>query len=284
MITITKPVDLQNKALSLKREGKKIGLVPTMGFLHEGHMSLIGESKKKTDLTIVTIFVNPTQFGENEDYGKYPRDLERDKNLLVELGTDILFTPDSDDIYGDDYHTYINVEELSDIMCGKSRPIHFKGVCTIVNKLFNLAQPDIAFFGKKDYQQYVIIKRMSKDLNIPIDIAGCPIIREKDGLAMSSRNKYLSDSERKSAKLIYKTLKDSADKIKEGISDIETLCKKSKKTLLKDENIGKVDYYDFRDPENLSLLNGTRKQKEILIATAVWVGSTRLIDNIVIRL
>jgi pantoate--beta-alanine ligase len=199
---ITDINEMKKISNNLKKEGKSIGFVPTMGYLHKGHVSLMECSKKENDITVVSIFVNPTQFGKNEDYDKYPRDLERDLKICEEVGVDYVFHPSISQMYPEGYSTYVVMETLVDKLCGKFRPGHFKGVLTVVNKLFNIVKPDRAYFGKKDYQQYIIIKKMVQDLNIDTKVIGCPLIREEDGLALSSRNKYLTEEERKSALLL----------------------------------------------------------------------------------
>lgn len=248
---------LQKLILKEKSKGKKITFIPTMGALHEGHLSLIRAARKKGDVVVVSIFVNPIQFGPREDYKTYPRPISRDKKLLEKCGIDILFQPDAKDMYPDGYSTYVSEERLSNKMCGISRPGHFKGVCTVVLKLFNIVQPDTAFFGQKDYQQALIIKRMVRDLNLPIKIEIMPTVREKDGLAMSSRNQYLSPEERKKAVLLYQSL----------------LRKKPLKGF-------ELDYFVKVDKNTLKPVKKIRK--DTLLAIAGWVGKTRLIDNIIV--
>ncbi len=288
-----------------RKNNEIVGLVPTMGYLHEGHVSLIKKSKKMATKTIISIFVNPTQFGPNEDYNKYPRDIKRDKAIAEDSGVDCIFYPTVNEMYKSDYKTYVEVKELSNIMCGKFRPGHFTGVCTIVLKLLNIINPHIAFFGKKDYQQFIIIKKMVSDLNFPVKIIGCPTIREKDGLALSSRNKYLSNDERAHATLIYSSLKKARDFILE-FKQHKNIQKENKngkikmnlklksfqeaivQNLLNDSFVSKVDYFDFRDSENLGEIDDLemyylKKPKgKILVAAAVWIGNTRLIDNIIV--
>lgn len=234
-----------------KYSHKRISLVPTMGALHEGHLSLIRAARKKSDIVVVSIFVNPIQFGPKEDYKRYPRPFNKDKKLL---DADILFHPDVKEMYPDGYSTYVSEERLSNTMCGLSRPGHFKGVCTVVLKLFNIVQPDIAFFGQKDYQQALIIKRMVRDLNLPIKIEIMPTVREPDGLAMSSRNKYLSQAERKKAVILYQSL----------------LERKKPRGI-------KLDYFVRVDKDTLRPRKDGR-----LLAVAGWVGKTRLVDNVII--
>ena len=266
----------------LKKSGYKIGLVPTMGYLHEGHLSLASRAKKECDIAIMTIFVNPAQFGPSEDLDKYPRDTDRDTMLAKKCGTDYIFIPSNKEIYKSGYRTYVEVEGLSDIMCGKNRPGHFKGVATIVLKLFNTISADRAYFGRKDYQQLAIIKKMVKDLDIDIEIVDCPTIREKDGLAMSSRNKYLSPEERKNARVIYDCLKSVERAINAGEKDLEGLKNNAVKEIENNKYVKKADYFEIRDANNLEIIKDPAKHREILIAAATWVGKTRLIDNIVI--
>jgi len=266
----------------LKKRGYKIGLVPTMGYLHEGHLSLARLAKKECDAVFMTIFVNPAQFGPSEDLDKYPRNPERDALLAEKTGTDYIFKPAPDEIYKKDYGTYVEVEGLSDIMCGEHRPGHFKGVATIVLKLFNIICADRAYFGRKDYQQLAIIKKMVSDLDIDIEIIRCPTIREEGGLALSSRNKYLGPGERKNAAVIYENLKNVEKGVNAGERDPEKLRRKAIKDLKKNIYIKKIDYFDIRDAQNLKRMTEIDRSKDILVAAAAWAGKTRLIDNIVI--
>jgi len=261
-------------------KGKTIGFVPTMGYLHEGHLSLIRKARKENDLVVVSIFVNPLQFGPKEDFKRYPRDLKRDMKMAKEAGADLIFYPDAKDMYPDGFKTYVNVEELSDKLCGKFRPGHFKGVATVVTKLFNIVSPDIAYFGQKDAQQAIIIKRMVKDLNIPIKIKVLPIVRERDGLAMSSRNTYLNEKERKDALVLYQALNLAKDLIKRGITDTDKIIKKMRQLIKKKKN-AKIDYIEIVEMDNLSPVK--KVSGKCLIALAVWIGKTRLIDNIIIN-
>jgi len=264
---------------TLKKQGKTIGLVPTMGYLHEGHLSLMCQSKKDCDITLISIFVNPTQFSPKEDFKKYPRNFKRDERLAKDVGVDVIFYPTVKEMYPTGYNTYASVEGLTHVMCGASRPGHFRGVTTIVAKLFNIVQPDIAYFGQKDAQQTIVIKKMVKDLDMSIKIETLPIIREKDGLAMSSRNAYLSKRARKDAAILYKSLKKAEKLIKNGEKNAEKLIKimynsiHSKKTAV-------VDYISIVDAENLKELK--KVKKKALIALAIWIEKVRLIDNIVI--
>ena len=268
---------------SLKSSGKKIGFVPTMGYLHEGHLSLVKKSKKLCDVTIASIFVNPTQFGPSEDYKKYPRDIEHDNKLLKEHNVDYLFYPSADEIYPSGYQTYVEVNEISKKFEGEFRPEHFKGVTTIVSILFNCVEPDYAFFGQKDAQQAAVIKQMVSDLKYDIEIVVCPIVREADGLAMSSRNVYLSLEERTKALTIYKSLL-YARKMIEGkerdpqkvIGNMKVIFNEEKSIKL--DYIGIVNEYGFREVDFLEEGN------EYYILVAARVGNTRLIDNELVRL
>lgn len=261
-----------------KKLGRTIGLVPTMGYLHSGHISLIKRARKDTDIVVVSIYVNPTQFAPGEDYKRYPRDLERDKKLAKEAGTDILFVPFNKEIYPDGYHTFIRVEELSEKLCGLSRPIHFRGVTTIVAKLFNIVKPDKAYFGWKDAQQLIIIKKMVEDLNMGIEVIGLPTVREKDGLAVSSRNKYLSEKEREIAPTLYQALLQAKRMVNSGEKDSAKVLKEAE-DLIKTKKI-RIDYLKA---VNLRDLKDVKKiEKNTLIAVAAWIGRAHLIDNILI--
>lgn len=263
-----------------RMEGMLIGLVPTMGALHEGHLSLIREAKRQTDIIIVSIFVNPTQFGPHEDYSSYPRDLKGDTEKVKSAGGDIIFAPSSEEMYPHGYLTYVNVEGVTEPLCGLSRPGHFRGVATVVTKLFNIVKPHKAFFGQKDYQQSVVIKRMVKDLNIDIDIVLLPTVREPDGLAMSSRNSYLSEEERKAATILYKSLMTASEMVKDGKRDVKRIYFEIKRMIEK-EPLAVIDYIAITDPETLQNINEI--EEKALIALSVRIGRTRLIDNILIE-
>ena len=280
MEIIKSPIIMQQKIRELKKD-KKIGFVPTMGALHDGHLTLVRKSKEENDITVVSIFVNPKQFGPNEDFASYPRTFESDKEKLEKEGVDFLFYPDVNDMYPEDYST--SVEVTSDItkkLCGRKRPGHFNGVTTVVAKLFNIVLPDNAYFGLKDYQQYVIIKRMVKDLNFSINIVGVPIVRESDGLAMSSRNKYLSPDERKDAVLIYTSLLEAKKLIENGIKSAY-IIKKEIENILVRSRFSKIDYVEIVDPETLKSVDNI--SKTVLIAIACYFGKARLIDNMLIE-
>jgi pantoate--beta-alanine ligase len=275
--------EMQFISSQLKNNNKTIGLVPTMGYLHEGHVSLIRQSKKDYEVTVLSIFVNPAQFGPAEDFNKYPRDFTRDSNIAEKEGVDYIFYPDANDIYLEDHKAYVNVEKLDKIMCGKFRRNHFRGVCTIVLKLINIITPDGAFFGKKDYQQFIIIKKMVKDLDIPVKIIGCETVRQSDGLALSSRNQYLNKEERKNATILYETILFAEKQIKEGNKNLVKLKKECIKKLSSNKFVKKIDYFDIRDPESLEKINKIENATgRLLIASAIYIGSTRLIDNKVI--
>jgi len=265
-----------------KSQGFKVGFVPTMGYFHEGHLSLMREAKRLSDKVVVSIFVNPTQFGPNEDLDKYPRDIKRDIDLAQKVGVDIIFAPDATQMYDPDFQTWVTVEKLSQGLCGDFRPRHFKGVATVVTKLFNIVQPDISVFGQKDYQQLLVIKRLVKDLNMPIEIIGHPIVREKDGLAMSSRNTYLSSKERENALSLYKSLIHAKNLIEQGESSPEKVIDEIR-NIIESYPLTRIEYIFLGDPENLAPYHKQIK-KDVLIALAVWVGNTRLIDNIIIKI
>ena len=257
-----------------KDKGYSIGFVPTMGYLHDGHAALIDQARKDNDKVIVSIFVNPTQFGENEDLNSYPRDINRDKSLCEAHKADIIFAPTSDEMYHD-RKAFVNIVELSDTLCGISRPIHFKGVCTVVAKLFNIIQPTNAYFGEKDAQQLAIIRKMVYDLNFPINIIGVPIVRESDGLAKSSRNTYLSSEERKAATILYKAIQMGKQTIKRGASAdsiINTMTE-----IINTEPLAKIDYVSVVDANTMQPVHEITSP--VLVAMAIYIGSTRLIDN-----
>ena len=261
-----------------RKEGLTVGFVPTMGYLHEGHKSLIDKAVKENDRVVVSVFVNPIQFGPTEDLASYPRDLERDAKLCEEAGANLIFHPEKEEMYFDDFSSFVEVQGVSKGLCGKSRPIHFRGVCTVVTKLFNIVKPDRAYFGQKDAQQLAVVKRMVRDLNMDIEIIGCPIIREEDGLAKSSRNTYLSPEERKAAVILSKSLKLGKEAIEAGERD-------SKKIIdiitnnINTEKLAKIDYVEVVDP--LSIENIDKIEDSALLAMAVYIGKTRLIDNFI---
>ena len=257
-----------------KREGKTIGLVPTMGFLHEGHASLIKRCRKENDIVVVSDFVNPTQFGPTEDLEAYPRDFKRDSELCESLGADVIFHPEPKDMYHDP-HAFVSVDTLSETLCGKTRPIHFKGVCTVVTKLFHIVAPDRAYFGEKDAQQLAIIRKMVKDLNFDIEIVGCPIVREEDGLAKSSRNTYLNDKERQAALCLSRAVKTGKEVIYTGADAKEVL--NPMKAIIEAEPLARIDYVMMVDALTMQPIE--KADRDVLVALAVYIGKTRLIDN-----
>jgi pantoate--beta-alanine ligase len=276
-ITSIKRISLVLK--KLKKQGKIIGFIPTMGCLHQGHLSLIRRARKETDMVVLSIFVNPIQFGPKEDYKKYPRTPKRDIRLAKSSGVDILFCPRREIMYPIDYLTYVNVEKITEGLCGKFRPGHFKGVTTAVAKLFNLIHPDIAYFGQKDSQQAVVIRKMVRDLNMPIKIKVMPTVREADGLAMSSRNSYLNSKQRKDALILFRALNMAKESIKKGQRDSELIIKAMTKIIK--QKTDKIDYIQIVDSDKLN--PAIKIKGRILIALAVWVGRTRLIDNIIVN-
>lgn len=272
--------EMRSWSKEVKNNGQTVGFVPTMGFLHEGHLSLIREAKKRADKIVVSIYVNPTQFGPGEDFEKYPRDFARDEKLCANEGVDAVFYPDDQQMYGPLHKTYVITEDLSEVLCGRSRPGHFRGVTTIVAKLFNIVQPDLAVFGQKDAQQAIIIKRMVEDLNFPVEIVVAPIIREADGLAMSSRNKYLSPQQRKEATVLYRSLKLAEQEFKNGNYDLNEI-KSKMRHLIETESSGKIDYIEAVDAETLG--EPVPGKRPVLLALAVFFHPARLIDNIILK-
>ena len=277
---VTKTVEETRKQIKQwKKEGKTIGLVPTMGFLHEGHASLIRKCREQNDIVVVSDFVNPTQFGPNEDLEAYPRDFERDSKLCESLGADLIFAPSPEDMYHDP-HAFVSIDTLSETLCGKTRPIHFKGVCTVVTKLFHIVAPDRAYFGEKDAQQLAIIRKMVKDLNFDIEIVGCPIVREEDGLAKSSRNTYLNGEERQAALVLNRSLK--AGKALVDAGETRACVIKSAITAeIEKEPLAKIDYVDVVDFDTITPVE--KLEGSILVAIAVYIGKTRLIDNFIVE-
>lgn len=272
---------MQKVADRLREEGKSIGLVPTMGALHQGHLSLMQRARRENDIVVMSIFVNPTQFGPGEDYRRYPRPFQKDRLLAQREGIDIIFYPSVSEMYGEGYSTYVEVERLSKVLCGLSRPGHFRGVASAVCKLFNIVKPHVAYFGQKDHQQLKIIKRMVQDLNMEIEIRECPIVREPDGLAMSSRNSYLSSQERKEALSLYRALKCAKRLIKEENSVPDVISEIEK--IIQREPHAKIDYIKIVNPETLEDMKTIRPGRTVLVALAVWIGKTRLIDNILVK-
>ena len=263
-----------------KKEGYTIGFVPTMGYLHEGHASLM-DAAGENDNVVVSIFVNPIQFGPNEDLESYPRDLEHDAKVCEEHGVDLIFHPTPEEMYGEHFYTYVDMDVLTKELCGLSRPVHFRGVCTVVNKLFNIVTPDHAYFGEKDAQQLAIIKRMVKDLNMPLEIHGCPIIREEDGLAKSSRNTYLSEEERKAALVLSRSIFLGKEMVEKGERDAKKVVAAMTAEIEK-EPLAKIDYVKVVDLETMQQVETI--EHDILTAIAVYIGKTRLIDNFMVTL
>lgn len=282
MKIIKDPKAFQNEMIQIKRTGKSIGFVPTMGSLHTGHLSLVEMSKQQTDITVVSIFVNPMQFGPNEDFNTYPRTLQSDLEKLEPLKIDYLFTPTTDTIYplGKDVHTSVEINRLTNKLCSKSRPVFFKGITSVVSILFNIVQPDIAVFGKKDYQQYKIIQSMVKDLMFPIKIIGGETVREKNGLAMSSRNNYLSEQQREQASLLRKVLLETAEQLKLKTKSISQIKSQAKERITHAKF--KMDYFDIIRQSDLE--DATLEDTELLIAVGVWLNDIRLIDNLELEL
>jgi pantoate--beta-alanine ligase len=271
--------DMRAASSAALRGGKRLGLVPTMGALHEGHLSLVRAARSQCDVVTASIFVNPLQFGPQEDLAKYPRNLDRDYALLKNEGVDFLFAPTVEEMYLAGAITHVTVEGLSDKLCGKSRPGHFRGVTTVVAKLFHIVEPDVAFFGQKDAAQLAIIRRMVRDLNFPVEIVSCPIVREPDGLAMSSRNVYLNPQERKSGLALHRSLVSVQKLFQRGERNARFLADAGKKEFMEDEP-ARLDYFEIVNPDSLDPVNEV--EKVVLVAVAGFVGSTRLIDNILL--
>ena len=272
--------DVRNNVKEWKKQGLSVGFVPTMGYLHEGHASLIERAAAENDKVVVSVFVNPIQFGPTEDLESYPRDFEADCVLCEKMGADLVFHPENEEMYFEDFCTFVDINTLSEVLCGKTRPIHFRGVCTVVSKLFNIVAPDKAYFGQKDAQQLAIIKRMVRDLNFDVEIIGCPIIREDDGLAKSSRNTYLNPQERAAAVILSKAIFTGKKMVEEGIKDALTV-KATMMAILKSEPLANVEYVemvDFGTLQDIETINGP-----ILTAIAVRIGKTRLIDNFIVE-
>jgi pantoate--beta-alanine ligase len=273
--------EMQLTAERIRQSGKRIAVVPTMGYLHEGHLSLIRIAKMKGDVVITTLFVNPTQFGPHEDYERYPRDFERDLALASAAGTTHLFAPEASQMYPTGYSTYIDVGGITEVLEGKSRPGHFRGVATVVAKLFNLTKPHVAVFGQKDAQQVAVIRRMIKDLNFNIELVVGPIVREADGLAMSSRNTYLTPQQRKEAVVLFQSLKLAEARVKEGVQECRKIIDEMA-SLIKANSSGVIDYISIADNTSLQELRHLQPGQSVLISLAVKFGSTRLIDNLII--
>ena len=271
--------EVREQVKEWKKQGLSVGFVPTMGYLHEGHRSLMDAARKGNDKVVVSIFVNPMQFGPTEDLATYPRDLDHDAALCESAGVDLIFHPEAEEMYEKDFCSFVDMTGLTEGLCGKTRPIHFRGVCTVVNKLFNIVTPDHAYFGQKDGQQLAVIKRMVRDLNMDIEIVGCPIVREEDGLAKSSRNTYLSPEERKAALILSKTValgKELAKTEKDANKVVEAMKKN-----IETEPLAKIDYVEAVDA--LSMAPVEKLEGTCMLAMAVYIGKTRLIDNTLIN-
>ena len=280
MKIVNKVRQMQVLSDKFKKEGKKIAFVPTMGYFHKGHLSLMERGRELANILVISIFVNPIQFGPGEDFREYPRDLERDLSLAEGVGVDVVFIPEAEEMYPPDYQTYLEVTGLTQHLCGLFRPSHFRGVTTVVAKLFNIVKPDIALFGLKDYQQYIVIKRMVRDLNYDIEIVGCPIIREEDGLAMSSRNIYLRPEQRKSALCLYQGIKLAERLVREGQRDAKIIIKEVI-DYIESKPYTQIDYVKICHPETLDDLEYLNDKA--LLALAVRVGKARLIDNTILE-
>lgn len=266
--------------LSQKKREKSIGLVPTMGYLHEGHLSLVHTAREQNDVVVVSIFVNPTQFGPQEDLDRYPRDLEKDRNSCSQASVDAIFMPAAEEMYPERFHTWVQVDTITETLCGASRPGHFRGVATVVSKLFNIIQPDRAYFGLKDFQQAVVIKQMVRDLNMPLEIVTVATVREADGLATSSRNKYLTAKQRARAPVLYNTLKLGQRLIEAGEHNADVVHEAMVKEIESQPNT-RIDYISVCNPETLAPVD--KIENRVLLAMAVWLGNTRLIDNILVE-
>jgi pantoate--beta-alanine ligase len=274
---VAAPVEMRARAAAWRREGKRIAFVPTMGYLHAGHVSLLEEARRRGDVVVLSIFVNPTQFGPKEDLSRYPRDLDGDLDKARQAGVDVAFVPPASAMYPAGYQTYVEVKELEHGLCGDRRPGHFIGVATVVLKLFHLVQPHLALFGEKDYQQLQVLKRMVRDLDLDVEVEGRPIVREPDGLAMSSRNSYLSPDERPRALALSRALAAAAAAFADGVRQSAALIARAREILDGAEGV-RLDYLELRDAESLQLVDGALARPSVL-AVAALVGATRLIDN-----
>lgn len=272
--------EVRQQVKEWRQQGLTIGFVPTMGYLHEGHQSLIKKAVEQNDKVVVSVFVNPMQFAPTEDLESYPRDLQADAVLCEKTGADLIFNPEPDEMYTNGFCSFVDMNGPTAELCGKSRPIHFRGVCTVVSKLFNIVTPDRAYFGQKDAQQLAVIKRMVMDLNIPIEIIGCPIIREADGLAKSSRNTYLSEEERQAALILSKTVFMGQQLVESGLTDANELKELMKKNI-ETEPLARIDYVEVVDFNDISIRDTI--SDNTLIAMAVYIGKTRLIDNFIVE-
>ena len=276
MIVVKTIKEVRETVKQWRKEGLTVGFVPTMGYLHEGHQSLIKAADKGNDRVVVSIFLNPMQFGPTEDLATYPRDLERDKAKCLEAGADLIFVPEPEEMYTDNFQSFVDMHLLTEELCGLTRPVHFRGVCTVVTKLFNIVKPDRAYFGKKDAQQLAVIKRMVTDLNMDIEIIGCPIVREDDGLAKSSRNTYLNADERKAALVLSKAVRKAEELIKSGVRNSADIISQMT-DIVKAEPLAKIDYIKIVSLDTMQQI--TEFTDSALVAMAVYIGKTRLIDN-----
>ncbi|HEX9779300.1 MAG TPA: pantoate--beta-alanine ligase [Geopsychrobacteraceae bacterium] len=276
MDIITSVSDMQRRCLNERQAGKSVAFVPTMGFLHQGHLSLLEEGRRRGDLLVLSIFVNPTQFGQGEDFEQYPRNLEQDRALAEQAAVDILFAPDAQQMYPPGYASFVAVERLSEPLCGASRPGHFRGVCTVVNKLFNIVQPRVALFGCKDFQQLAVIRRMVLDLNLPVEVVGMPIVRESDGLALSSRNVYLTPEQRRQGLVLSAVLRQTAERARGGERDARTLLAAARRRI-EALSEARIDYIQICHQSTLEEVESVDEDAVMLLA--VYFGQTRLIDN-----
>lgn len=279
MEVINTVVELEEKVRAWKSKGDSIGLVPTMGYLHEGHMSLVTEAVTQNDHVIISIFVNPIQFGVNEDLDCYPRNMERDTQLCKDAGVDVIFFPSVEEMYPQGFSSFVDMSHVTETLCGSKRPGHFRGVCTVVMKLFNISGADNAYFGQKDAQQLAVIKRMTKDFNLSVNVVGLPIVREKDGLAMSSRNSYLSEEERTAALCLSTSLQEALKSVQQGDKKVDSLKQQIHQTIAK-EPLARIDYIEIVNMETMQPIE--QIETSALCAIAVYIGRTRLIDNIVL--
>lgn len=270
--------EVREQVREWRKQGLSVGLVPTMGYLHEGHKSLIDRAVAENDKVVVSVFVNPMQFGPKEDLASYPRDLERDAALCEAAGAALVFHPEPEEMYHDDFSSFVDMNTLTGGLCGKTRPIHFRGVCTVVAKLFNIVVPDRAYFGQKDAQQLAVIRHMVSDLSFGIEIVGCPIVREEDGLAKSSRNTYLSEKEREAALILSKSLRKGEELLEAGEKDASAI-RRAVTEVLTSEPMAKIDYVELVDWATLEPVDTI--EGEVLLAIAVYIGKTRLIDNVI---
>jgi len=280
LLVVRKISEIREYVNNAKKQGKKVGFVPTMGFFHEGHLELMRNARKECDVVVVSIFVNPIQFGPEEDFKDYPRDLNRDVKLAEEVGVDIIFAPDVEEMYPVGFSTYVEVKGLTNKLCGRSRPGYFRGVTTVVLKLFNSVQPHVAYFGQKDAQQVLVISRMVEDLNQDIEIRSVPTVREKDGLAMSSRNAYLNTEERKAATVLYRSIQLVKERVRNGERDVKEL-KRAAVEMISSEPLAEIDYVEILTFPDLKEQD-TLKDK-MLLALAVKIGKARLIDNTILE-